>query len=127
MSARVPTAAGTSLENKRRPGPDKDAGPAFRLFPDSYATILVSNGCKPDKMLAPSAVVLENGQADPGTGQTPTVKTGRNRLSRSRNWTKLRTEIQESTRPAKTVSRLWPRVKPGINGATARNIEALCI
>ena len=127
MSARGATAAGNHPANKKRSGPWQGAGPAFRCSPDSYTTIPVSNGCRPDKMLAPNTIVLENGQADPGTGQTPAGETGRNQLSRSRNWTKFRTDLQESSQPEWPRDRLRSGVQPENKDATAGDFETLCI
>ena len=116
-----------NLENNRRPGPGQGAEPACRISPGSSATIPVSKGWMPDLVLAHSAVVLENGQADPGTGHTPTGEPGRFRFSITRFWSKFRLETQDSARPTEATAALLPEFRRENKKAADRDTKALCI
>ena len=110
------------LQDSRNRRPGQGAPSAFRCSPDSFATIPVSEGWIPDFVLARLAIVLENGQADPGTGHAPTSGLVGILFSRSRFWTRFRLETQEwiflQKASGPSGAEFQPERKSGGNGGT---------
>jgi hypothetical protein len=80
----------------------------------------------PDFMLARLTIVLENGNADPGTGHAPTSGAAGLQLSKSPFWTKFRRGTQEWIFLHKTS---WPsraEVQPGRENVADGGIKFLC-
>ena len=115
------------LENTKRPSPGQGAEPACRCSPGSSATIPVSKGWMPDLVLAHSAVVLENGQADPGTGHTPASNPGQLQVSTSRFWTDYRRENQEPLPPALNPNPVSREPGPANQTVAAKGTVSACI
>jgi hypothetical protein len=126
-SEQVKNPAQHQVYRKKRPGPGQGADLAFRYSRDSSATILVSKGWKPVIMLAQDPPVLENGQADPGTGHRPTGKPGRFWFSITWFWSKFRPETQDSVRPIAAAIGLWPEIRQYNEKAKDMDTKALCI
>ena len=90
---------GGRRNNTGSPRLGQSGGPTFRCSPCAIATIPVSKGWMPELKLARLAAVLENGQADHGTGHTPTMALDGFKLSKSPIWTKFRRETRCSILP----------------------------
>ena len=117
----------SGLRDSRSQRPWQGAGPPFRYSPDSFATIPVSKGSLPDLVLARFVIVLENGQADPGTGHTPTGAAGRNRFSNASNMSKFRLETQESVYRPPAESASGTKLRRRKKMAAAKDTMTLCI
>jgi hypothetical protein len=80
----------------------------------------------PDFVLARSAIVLENGHADPGTGHDPTSAPAGFELSKSPFWTKFRRETKEWIFLQNASGPSGAEVQPGRRSGADGRIKFLC-